>query len=99
MVKLTNETLADLQEACSQVAHDNWDGSVTVEQSDEGALTFTSFNEDGEVEARYVATPIEEIRSHQLYLFEDLFECDHVEKPKPVVLTLVPVAIVGLLGL
>jgi hypothetical protein len=94
MIKLTNETLADLQEACSQVAHDNWDGSVTVEQSDEGVLTFTSFNEDGEVEARYSADWFGDVQGHVLYQFTNRFEGD-----KPVVLTLVPVAIVGLLGL
>ncbi len=93
---LTPEQIQTLQESCSDIANSNWDGFVEVTQDENGVLTFTSFNEDEEQEAQAVATPC----NHQ-FEGRDLYRLRDADDPESVgaITTLVPVFIVGYLGL
>jgi hypothetical protein len=91
----SEESLSKLQESCSAVAHDNWDGSVEVTQDETGTLHFILFNEDGETDSSFTAAPWgQTLDGRDLWNFIE--EGGH---NSGAVMTLVPVAIVGVMGL
>jgi len=112
--KLDNTELAYLEESCSGVAKRNWDGYVKVESvpatehspasrhakamPSEGAeeLRFSSYSEEGDLEATCAAEYVGDFGTHPIYAFQ--LEGAEESEP-PVYLELVPIAIVGLLGL
>ena len=97
--KLDNTDLAVLDEACNSIAHNGWDGHVSVEQDDMGTLDFKSFNEEDELESHYTATWAATIQvrdgESRIYAFFN----EQEEDANPVYISLVPVCIMGLLGL
>ncbi len=97
--KLDNTELAFLDEACNRVAHNNWDGHVSIEQSEQGVLDFKSYSEEDELEAHYTATWAStiEVKDGECRIYAFFNELD--DSAKPVYISLVPVCIVGLLGL
>ena len=90
---LTKQMISQLSDRCTNVA-DVWDCSVAVEQDQDGRLTFTMTDDGGDVTEGgvWTATPFE--LGHDLYSFQEVGG-----STTGVVMTLVPVAIVGLLGL
>ncbi len=84
----------ELEESCSNVAHLNFDGHVRVREHTPGVLTFTFVDEDGD-ESSLTAHFVGTFKDHAIYSFcasEDTVETG-------VHMTLVPVAIVGLMTL
>lgn len=95
---LDDKDLETLQESCSAVANQNWDGHVAVAQDPDGVLQLTLYSEDDEVEAHWTARPCGDFEGHSLYLFKEAG--GQPERGyRGVVMTLVPVAICGMLGL
>lgn len=112
--KLDNTELAYLEESCSGVAKRNWDGYVRVQSvpatehsphsrhshsmPSEGAeeLRFLSYSEEGDLEATCAAEYVGFLGTHHIYAFQ--LEGAEESEP-PVYLELVPLAIMGLLGL
>lgn len=97
--KLDNTELALLDESCNAIAHNNWDGHVSIEQHDDGVLDFKSYSDEDELEGHYTAKwastlPFE--GDVKVYAFFN--ELSH-EEGHPVYISLVPVCIMGLLGL
>ena len=92
---LSEQMISQLSERCTNVA-DVWDCSVTVEQDRDGRLTFTMTDDGGDVTEGgvWTATPFGPELGHDLYSFQEVGG-----SPSGVIMTLVPVAIVGLLGL
>lgn len=97
--KLDNTDLAMLDETCNAVAHQNWDGHVSIEQDDSGTLDFKSYSEDDYMEGHYTATWAATIQVKDgettIYAFFNEMEDD----AHPVYISLVPCCIMGLLGL
>ena len=93
---LTPEAIESLQESCAMIANDNWGGGVSLEQDENGVLTFVSVNEDDEEEAWATATPCGSFEGHDLYRLQNPLRNPSYEG---VITTLVPLLIVGYLGL
>jgi hypothetical protein len=95
---LDQERLEGLQQDCSNCARSNWDGSVTVEQDENGCLLFTLLDEEGEESAKMEARPHgETMLGVELWKF--LLEGQDYEPGTEPVGTLVPRMICGMLGL
>lgn len=93
---LTPELVSELQVRCSNVAHSNYDGEVTITQDENGVLTIVGLNEDEQEESRITATPCGSFEGHNLYrLIEDGDE----RGVSSVICTLIPVLIVGFMSL
>lgn len=94
---LDQDRLASLQQDCSECARSNWDGSMTVEQDENGCLLFTLFDDDGDESAKLEARPHGETMLG-LELWKFVLEGAEESEDAPVG-TLVPRMICGLLGL
>lgn len=89
---MTNDELAaDLQDSCTAVAHENFDATVDVFALEGGRLRFALINDDDEETVSYIATRVGAFEGHELYRFTG--------PDVDVVMTLVPIAIVGLMAL
>ncbi|MGH9921079.1 MAG: hypothetical protein ACRD6W_19695 [Nitrososphaerales archaeon] len=97
-VMLSTERLQSLQDSCTSCAYDNWDGHVVVSQDDHGILTFKMLNEEDEEECCYKATFLGSVLDHEIWLFSP-YPQKMDDDTKPVPMTLVPAAIMGLMGL
>ena len=99
MKKLSTEELTELENQCTEIARDNWDGSVMIVATGEETQTlrFTSFSEDNELEAVWVAIQVRESHPSGIYAFRTPQELDGGRTE--VFMSLCPKAIVGLLGL
>lgn len=88
-----DDLLDTLAEACSAVAHNNFDGSVEVEEPKEGKFIFNYFDEDSELASSLEATLVGTVAGVDVYRFTG--------NPvgEGVIMALVPTAIVGLLTL
>jgi len=114
MKKLDNTELALLEEGCTGVARRNWDGYVKVQSvpatehsphsrhaksmPSDGMeeLRFLSYNEEGELESMVAAEYVGDFGTHPIYAFQ----CEGSEESeRPIYMELVPILIVGLLGL
>lgn len=90
------EDLKRLAEDCTDVAYRNWDGYVEVSQNENGVLIFRSYNEDGEEEGWLEASPHLEPGIKALY---EIRLADTMSNEPPILMQLIPLALVGLLGL
>jgi hypothetical protein len=98
---LPQATIDDMQESCSAVAHSNWDGYVKITQAEDGVLTFVLYSEEDEVDGFCTATLVGEFQGHFIYSLKYQGEDgDRLDQDEPAVITtLVPVVVVGFLGL
>jgi hypothetical protein len=100
-VRLTRkEDLAGLQESCSVIANEMWDGHVEIEQvktaTDAQIFAVLSYNDEGELEASMSVEYVGELENHSIYAIR----LEGAEASEPSIYAeLVPDVILGLLSL
>jgi hypothetical protein len=97
---ITLAELNSLQESCTGIARQTWDGHVEIEQvktaTDVQIFAILSYNDEGELEASLSVEYAGELEGHDIYAIrlEGAEESD-----TPIYTTLVPKVLMGLLGL